>query len=398
MLGVCKLVGHWPRSPWSVALSLDFQGDSRLSDQTPCNSFRGIPYSTFEDRIWPRVSAERTPLEGSIELTFRCNLRCAHCYVNEPSGDRRVKQQELTTAEILRITDEIVDLGCLGMLLTGGEPLLRPDFAKIYLHMKKKGLLAVVFTNGTLITHRTADLFEEWPPLKMEITIGGSTPAVYERVTGVPGSYRRCIQGIELLLDRKVRLCLKTVPMTLNYSDVDRMRALAASYGLEFRWDPLVNCRVDGSPGPVAVRLRPEQIVALDRQEPKRVAELRKGIAKSRLVEPTSAFFNCNAYRNSFHIDPYGDLIPCMLVRWPAYSLREGSFRQGWTEVFPAMRNRARMKALPCDTCQMNAACDHCVGWAQIETGDPESMVPFLCDLTYARAKAFAPVALAPAE
>ena len=362
-----------------------------MSDRAACGGVPQISYSAFAERIGERVSAERTPLDGSIELTFRCNLRCAHCYVNEPSGDLRAKRRELTTAEILRITDEVVDLGCLWMLLTGGEVFLRPDFAEIYLHMKKRGLLVTVFTNGTMITPRIADLLAEWPPLVVEITIYGSTPAVYERVTDIPDSYRRCIRGIELLLDRKVRMRLKTVPMTLNCGDVGNMRSLAASYGLDFHWDPLVNSRADGSRKPAEVRLRPEQIVALEKQEPKRVAGYEKEFQERAYAEPRPDLITCGAYLHSFHIDPYGNLLPCMLVRWPAFNLREGSFRQGWYEFFPAMRSRLRTKGLPCDTCQFNAVCDWCVGWAQLETGDPEGKVPFLCDVTHARAHAFGP-------
>lgn len=362
-----------------------------MSDRSACGGIPAISYSGFAQRIGEQVSADRTPLDGSIELTFRCNLRCAHCYVNERSGDLRAKRQELTTAEILRITDEVVDLGCLWMLLTGGEVLLRSDFEKIYLHMKKKGLLVTLFTNGTTLTPRIADLLAQWPPLLVEITIYGSTPDIYERVTDIPDSYRRCIRGIELLLDRNARLRLKSVPMTLNAMDMGGMRSLAAAYGLEFEWDPLVNCRVDGDSRPVAVRLSPEQIVALERKEPRRAAHYRTEFRDRRPVEPVPDLLTCGAYLHSFHIDPYGNLFPCMLVRWPAFSLREGSFRQGWYEFFPAMRSRLRTRALPCDTCQFSASCDRCVGWAQLETGDPEGKVPFLCDLTHARAAAFGP-------
>lgn len=362
-----------------------------MSDRASCGVVPEISYSAFASRIGDRVSRERIPLDGSIELTFRCNLRCAHCFVNEPAGDIRAKRQELTTAEILRITDEVVDMGCLWMLVTGGEVLLRPDFPEIYLHMKKKGLLVTLFTNGTMITPRVADLLAEWPPLVVEITIYGSSPAVYERVTDIPDSYRRCIRGIELLLDRKIRFRLKTVPMTLNYTDMGQMRSLAESYGVEFEWDPLVNCRVDGSRKPGEVRLSPQQIVALEQEEPKRVDGFRKQMENGAQIEPSANLFSCGAYLHSFHIDPSGNLFPCMLVRWPAYSLREGSFRQGWNEFFPAMRSRVRTTTLPCDTCQFNAACDHCVGWAQLETGDPEGKVPFLCEVTHARAAAFGP-------
>jgi radical SAM protein with 4Fe4S-binding SPASM domain len=356
-----------------------------------CKAIPEISYSAFAGRIGERVSSERTPLDGSLELTFRCNLRCAHCYVSEPSGDRRMKAQELTAAEIRRITDEVVDRGCLWMLLTGGEPLLRPDLREIYLHMKHRGLLVTLFTNGTAITPRMADLLAEWPPLVVEVSVYGSSPDVYERVTGVAGSFRRCIRGIELLLDRKVRMRLKTVPTTLNYTDMDGMRALAADYGLDFEWDPLVNCRVDGSPKPAVVRLRPEQILALEQADPKRAAGFRLEFGKASRVDPRADLITCGAYLHGFHIDPYGHLAPCMLLREPAYSLREGSFREGWDTHFPAMRKRARTRAMLCDACDAHSACDQCVGWALLETGDPEARVPFLCILTSLRASTFGP-------
>ncbi len=167
------------------------------------------------------------------------------------------------------------------MLLTGGEPLLRSDIREIYLHMKRRGLLVTLFTNGTAVTPRLADLLAEWPPLVVEVSIYGSTPEVYERVTGVPGSFRRCLRGIELLLDRRVRLRLKTVPTTLNHDDLDGLRALAAGYGLEFQWDPLVNCRLDGAAGPAGVRLSPQQVLALEARRGEAGGRVSVGVRES---------------------------------------------------------------------------------------------------------------------
>ncbi len=362
-------------------------------------SWRSVPtiaYEGFYERIADRVSRERIPLDASIEMTFRCNLRCVHCYVNEPAGLCPVRQKELSTAEFYRITDEAVDLGCLYLLLTGGEPLLRSDFVDIYLYMKRRGVVPTLFTNGTTITPRIADFLAEWPPLSVEISIYGSTQPVYEAITGIPGSYHRCLEGIERLLDRKLRVRLKTVPMTVNYHDMEGMRSLAAAYGLKFHWDPLINCRVDGGAGPAAVRLSGEQIATLDAHEPVLAEHFRREFRERPRFDPSEELITCGAYLNTFHIDPYGNLLPCMLVRWPAYSLREGSLRQGWEETFPVMRARRRTKAVPCDGCAYNAACDRCIGWSQVETGDPEGLIPFLCQVTYARACAFGDTRPAP--
>jgi radical SAM protein with 4Fe4S-binding SPASM domain len=362
-----------------------------MTVQTGCKAIPDISYSAFARRIGDRISADRTPLDGSLELTFRCNLRCAHCYVSEPPDRRDARARELTAPEIRRITDEVVDRGCLWMLLTGGEPLLRADLGDVYLHMKRCGLLVTLFTNGTAVTPRIADLFAEWPPLVVEVSIYGSSPDVYERATGVPDSFRQCLRGIELLLDRKVRMRLKTIPTTLNYMDMDGMRALAAGYGLDLEWDPLVSGRVDGTPGPAAVRLRPDQVVALEQGDPKRAVAFGLEFGRASRSESRADLMTCGAYLHAFHIDPYGHLVPCMLLREPAYDLRAGSFREGWDEHFPAMRRRMRRKAMACDACHLNSACDQCVGWARVETGDPEAPVPFLCDVTSLRAAVFGP-------
>jgi radical SAM protein with 4Fe4S-binding SPASM domain len=286
----------------------------------------------------------------------------------------------------------VVDRGCLWMLLTGGEPLLRPDLREIYLHMKRRGLLVTLFTNGTAVTPRIADLLADWPPLVVEVSVYGSSREVYERATRVPGSFRQCIRGIELLLDRKVRMRLKTIPTSLNYMDMDGMRALAAGYGLDFEWDPLVNCRVDGAPGPAAVRLRPDQILALEQRDAKRVAAFRLEFGKASRARPRADLITCGAYLHAFHIDPYGQMAPCMLLREPAYDLRTGSFCEGWNKHFPALRERTRTKSIACGVCDLHSACDQCVGWALLETGDAEARVPFLCDLTSLRASAFGSV------
>src|SRR5436190_1139417 len=90
------------------------------------------------------------------EITCRCNLRCVMCYTDCYNSPANIKD-ELSTAEILRIMDEVALAGCLELVLTGGEPLARPDFFEIYGHAKTKGFLVTLFTNGTLITETIAD-------------------------------------------------------------------------------------------------------------------------------------------------------------------------------------------------------------------------------------------------
>ena len=87
-----------------------------------------IPEITLGD-LMAELDAERRriPLQGTIEPTFRCNLSCVHCYVNEPAGAADVRDRELSTERVKALVDEIADAGCLSLLLTGGEVLVRRD-------------------------------------------------------------------------------------------------------------------------------------------------------------------------------------------------------------------------------------------------------------------------------
>ena len=125
------------------------------------------PYSDFSQRLHQKVVGNRIPLVGSMEVTERCNLGCAHCYINIPAGDQGAHKRELKKAEIFGILDQIVDQGCLWLLLTGGEPFVRPDFLDIYTYAKKKGLLVTLFTNGTTISTRIADHLHNGPLPKL---------------------------------------------------------------------------------------------------------------------------------------------------------------------------------------------------------------------------------------
>src|SRR5687768_13165446 len=123
----------------------------------------------FRERVG--IDARRIPIEGTVETTFRCNLRCAHCYVNEAVGDFATRDRELSLERLKELIDEIVAAGTLFVLFTGGEILVRPDFPELYEYAVKKGLLVTVFTNGTLVTDRIADLFAEYRPDTIEISL-----------------------------------------------------------------------------------------------------------------------------------------------------------------------------------------------------------------------------------
>jgi len=355
-----------------------------------CPHIPVIKYNEFDKHFYNKIGTQRIPISGTLEVTARCNLHCSHCYINLSVRDQQAKSKELNCQQFFHILDQISDAGCLWLLFTGGESFIRPDFLDIYTYAKKKGFLITLFTNGTTITSVIADYLAEWRPFSIEITLYGRTKETYESVTGVSGSYAQCIQGIELLLERKLPLKLKSMIMTLNKHELWDMKAYAEELGVDFRFDAILNMRLDGNLGPGNFRITPEETVALDLADEKRIKDFRAFFDKFHGAPPEPEYlYQCGAGRRTFHIDPYGQLSVCLMVRNPSYELSKGSFSEGWHDFIPEVLSQKWAQHTPCKTCKLYALCGQCPAYAQMECGDPEKLVEYLCKVAHLRVEAF---------
>jgi len=350
------------------------------------------PYSEFSGGIHKRFEGKRAPMEVSIEVTRRCPLECQHCYNNLPMNDRAARASEMTFDEHCKLLDELVAEGCLWILYTGGEIFARKDFLDIYTEAKKRGFLITLFTNGTMVTPRIADHLAEWRPFAIEITLYGATRETYEALTQVPGSYDRCMRGIRLLLERKLPLKLKTVPTTINQHEVYEMKRMAEEdFGVEFKFDPLVNPRIDCSQSPLGVRLSPEEVVALEFADSRRKEEYAR-LAEMDLSSPVGANqegnhkYFCGGGMSGCAIDPTGTMSICVISHQQGYNIRNGSFREGWAGPLHEIRMQPKTRPTICDECRIQSLCSMCPANGELESGDAESPVQFLCEVAHLRA------------
>lgn len=349
-------------------------------------------YAAFSREIHKSQSGKRAPMDVSIEVTRRCPLECRHCYNNLPMNDAGARRNELTFEEHCRLLDELVAEGCLWILYTGGEIFARPDFLDIYTEAKKRGFLITLFTNGTLITPRVADYLAEWRPFAIEITLYGATRETYEALTRIPGSYDRCMRGIRLLLERGLPLKLKTVPTTINKHEVYEMKRMAEEdFHVEFKFDPLVNPRIDCSQSPLEVRLSPEDIVELEFSDSTRANGYRAQ-AEYDLASGSEGkldrVYTCGGGQNGCAIDPNGKMSICVISHQEGYDIRQGSFHEGWKGPLREIRSRERTKTTICSQCRIHSLCGMCPANGELESGNPEDPVDFLCQVAHLRAYA----------
>jgi radical SAM protein with 4Fe4S-binding SPASM domain len=352
-----------------------------------------LTYADFSEKVHSNTSGKRIPLDASIDLTYRCNNKCVHCYCNLPEKDGQAIKEELSTIEVKKLLDDLASMGSLWLLITGGEPLLREDFEEIYLYAKKKGFLITLFTNGTLVDEKTVELLSKYPPFVAEISLYGATKKTYEKVTRVKGSYERCMSGIRKIVGSGIKVKLKTMVLTINQHEIEAMDRIARKLGCEFRFDPMLNKRIDDNTysDPVKYRISPEEVVRLDKAYPKRMEEWKRFCDKF-VGEPIrdDRLYKCGAGLTTSHIDPCGNLSICSMASKEVYNLRCGNFIEGWYDFIGSMREKAPGMESKCRTCNLAFLCGQCPGWSQVEHGDDESPVDFLCTIAHKRAETFA--------
>jgi radical SAM protein with 4Fe4S-binding SPASM domain len=330
-----------------------------------------------------KVFELRVPLSGSIDLTHQCNLRCVHCYLGSPSAVRKMRHHEMDTKLLLSVIDEIAEAGCLFLLITGGEPLMRDDFIDVYRHIKSKGIVSTVFTNGTLITDTILGLFKDFPPQAVEISLYGATAETYEKITGVTGSFRKCLSGIERLLEHNIPVRLKTILMTLNRHEFYDMERMAKDYGVKFRFDAAIFPRLNGDQDPLLLRVDPEDAVELECSDGERVRQWRNYCERFRDVPLPETLYICGAGVTSFHIDAYGNLSPCLMTRAICYSLSatDGSFSHGWHGVIPHITDKKAAIDFACSKCETRIVCGYCPAFFGMENGSEDIRSEYLCSM-----------------
>ena len=335
-----------------------------------------------------KIEQERVPLSGTVDLTHQCNLRCVHCYLGDRTARKADSNRELSTDEWFRIIDEFTESGCLFLLLSGGEPLLRKDFKEIYRRLKTNGLLVTVFTNGTTMTDDILDLFIDLPPHSVEISLYGATEETYKRITGSRSAFQRCINGIEALVTNGIHLSLKTILMTLNSQEFYDIKKIAKEYNTSFRFDAAIFPCFDGNKSPLDLRVTPQEAIDKEFSDQEVSQQWKDYYEKRKDLVFADYLYLCGTGETSFYIDPYGHLQPCVLVTEPSYSILNGTFLDGWRNVIPGVRKKKAGKDYRCNECKNMVLCGVCPGFFRLENGSEEICSEYLCHMGQERLNA----------
>jgi len=330
----------------------------------------------------------RLPLKGDIDLTYRCNNNCRHCWL-VIANTKANSTSELTLQEWIMLIDQARGLGTREWSISGGEPMLREDFVELAGYIKSKSIYLTVFTNGMYITPAVAKLLKG---CDLQVSLYGATAEVYDHITRHPGGYERMMQGIAYLREAGTPFTIRAFPMRDNYHQWPQMLELAHSLADTVRigatWlflsasgDPVRNAEID------AQRLTPEKVIAL---EPPNVCYDESLLESRGCAVPDRSqglYAACLTTRNQFHIDPYGMMSFCSLIKDPQlrYDLRKGSFMQGWEKFIPSLAEFGRGDeeyASTCGACRERTVCRMCPSYSFLEHRRHTAKVDYVCSIT----------------
>jgi radical SAM protein with 4Fe4S-binding SPASM domain len=352
-----------------------------------------------------------------IELTERCDNDCIHCCVNLPAGDAEARARELTTEQWKEVLRQAVDLGCLEVRFTGGEPLLRTDFEELYEYVRRLGLKVLLFTNARQLGvgrdgsggrgERLADLLAGMPPLvPLEVSVYGMRRTSYEAVTRVSGSFEQFQRGVRRLLERGIPFIVKSVLLPPNRDEKNELEAWAlSSVGMTRPPDyalylELRNRRDDSAKNELiaSLRLSPEEVLSVLASDELRFRKEKATFASRFMRPPGDALFQCGAGR-AVSIDAYGRAQPCLSLRAPQLSVdvfridEDGGGSSGLAgalDAFAALN--ARRAENPdylrrCARCFLHGFCEQCPARSWSENGTLDTPIEYFCGMAHAQAR-----------
>jgi len=303
------------------------------------------------------------PLSVHLDITYRCNERCVHCYLDHDDHG------EMTTVEINDILDQLSEAGVFFLTLSGGEVLMRRDFFDILGHARRLLFNVKVKTNGVMIREAQAKRMRTLGVEQVQISVYSHRPEVHDGITKLPGSLKRTIEAIRFLKSQGLKVVIANVLMTGNLFDGAGVMALAKELGVPYTLDPTITPKMDGDTSILALRIPGSELKQVFRSQ-----ELVGNVEEFCAPPPPPGEdimdgYPCSAGHTACYITPYADVFPCVQFPLPSGNLRRQKFAEIWRNSPQLNEVRSiRARDLPtCSTCAHVGTCTRCPGLAYME-------------------------------
>lgn len=362
----------------------ELHSNGLLGDVPPAKSCRDL---TVGDAVDPQrntamqviqIMAEHRVLYHLVlELTYRCNEKCVHCYL-----PNKRKGKELTLAEIESVLDQFVALGGFQIQLTGGEALLRKDFPQILKAVTQRGLLPSITTNLTLLDDRLLDAIVEAAPYSVGCSVYSARPELHDAITKIKGSFSKTMAAAARLRKHGIPVILKSPLMRDTAPHWRELEKLASDMDCANQFDLHITAQNDGGINPLAQRVT-DPIVLDDIFSSNYYKLAINDEPMSELVSIDPDAMICGAGEAGLAISPDGTIRPCLglsnaLGRVPDVSL---DFVWNHSPFFAHWASLKLRDIDPCGQCSKLSWCSKCPGAWQAEHGDFKRPTAYTCQL-----------------
>lgn len=346
-----------------------------------------MEFNTMEKMMLRRAASAQQPISGSLELLPLCNMKCEMCYVRLSRSETEKKGGLHCADEWIRLGWEMQKAGVLFLLLTGGEPLMFPDFKRLYTELKQMGMVLTINTNGTLLNEEWAKFFEENKPRRINITLYGADDRAYENLCHYPGGFEKAICGIRLLKEYGIDVKINGSVTKNNVNDMQRIYEIGRAFDVPVHMDTymLPGIHERGLPFEQQSRLAPEQAAAaeLEAVKTEMTPELFPRYAEQKIAQLENSSLRCPngitcmAGNCSFSVNWQGKMCPCVTLEEPSVPVFETGFEAAWEQVSKeAKLFKGNEK---CTKCYLRPVCKTCVASAWLETGVYNGIPEYLC-------------------
>lgn len=304
------------------------------------------------EKIKKSAFEKKVPIHATFELTPRCTFNCQMCYVHLLNEDIPKFGKELTAAQWLEVGKQAADMGVLSLCITGGDPLLHPEFRKIWIGLSQMGFKLILQTNASLINNDILQLFEEYPPHIIKITLYGSNNEIYKEVCGIENGFTKVDKGIKALQEKGHFIQLVTTFIKQNKEDAQNIAKYAQDNHLP--WFHSSSCY----PSLRGANSKASKC-AIDFFSPgcsKEMAELWHNLPAQKDDLPIKI---CKGYGTEFNISWNGNMIFCLFVGKPELSVLEHSLAECWEELLKYCEGLRWPKE--CYTCEVRDRCRRCL-------------------------------------
>jgi AdoMet-dependent heme synthase len=303
------------------------------------------------------------PIAAQIDLTYRCNERCIHCYLDHEDHG------EMTTSEIKDLLNQMAEAGVFFLTLSGGEIFMRKDFYAILEHAHAKTFCIKLKTNAILIRPEDARRIRALGVDSVQVSIYSHRPEVHDEITKVRGSLKRSLEGIRLLREQGLTVIIANALMSTNLRDYQGVRALAAELGVKSTLDPTITPMMDGDRSTLNLNVDEDALKQVFHDE-SLVGNVEEFCAPPLSADQeTLDSLPCSAGHTACYVSPYGDVYPCVQFPLPSGSVRNTKFVDIWRDSPQLNEVRSiRLRDLSgCSSCTHGGTCTRCPGLAYME-------------------------------